>query len=64
MKLIPIAGLDRLAAVYEPPLWAVDRVEAGAWWVVYAGWVLLVHSPVFVVDGVLRLDGVVKVGHV
>lgn len=64
MKLTPIAGLDRMAAVYLPPLRAVDRVAPGEWWFVYAQWALVVHSPVFVVDGVLRLDGVIKVGNV
>lgn len=64
MKLTNIAGLDRISAVYVPPMRAVEAVGLGEWWVIFAGWVLLVHSPVFVNDGVMRLDGVVKVDHV
>lgn len=64
MKWAHISGLERVDAVYLPPLRAVDEVEAGEWVVVYAGWVLVIWSPVLVVDGVLRLDGVVRVGNV
>lgn len=57
-----IAGLNLIAAVYEPPLRAAESIGPGDWWTVYEGWALVIWSPVFVVDGVLRLDGVVKVG--
>jgi len=53
---------DRIEAVYLPPLRAVDRIGAGEWRAVAAGYVMVVWSPVFVVDGVLRLDGVAKIG--
>lgn len=59
-----IEGLDRVKAVYLPPLVAVERVEAGEWVPVYAGWVLVIWSPVLAIDGVLRVDGVVRVGNV
>lgn len=56
-----VSGLERAAAVYLPPLRAAQKVEAGEWCVVYAGWVLVIWSPVLVIDGVLRLDGVARV---
>lgn len=56
-----VAGLEKVRAVYDPPLRAVEAVEAGEWCAVYAGWVLVIWSPVFVCDGVLRLDGVIRV---
>ncbi len=40
---------------------AVDKVAAGRWAWIAAGYVWLVGGRVLVVDGVLRLDGVVKV---
>jgi hypothetical protein len=40
---------------------AVDKVEAGRWARITAGYVWLVGGRVLVLDGVLRLDGVVKV---
>ena len=43
---------------------ASEEVAAGDWVTVYAGWVLLIFSAVFVVNGVLRLDGVVRVDRV
>jgi len=57
-------GLERVEAVYQSPLRAVARVEPGEWCEVFAGWVLVIWSPVFVNDGVLRLDGVIRVGDV
>lgn len=57
-----VAGLERVAAVYGPPLRAEERIEAGEWCAVFAGWVLVIWSTVLVNDGVLRLDGVVRVG--
>lgn len=58
-----IEGLDRIGAVYQSPLVAVERVASGEWVPVYAGWVLVIWSPVLAIDGVLRVDGVVRVGH-
>lgn len=40
---------------------AVDKVTAGRWAWITAGYVWLVGGRVLVLDGVLRLDGVVKV---
>lgn len=55
-----------LGDVYMPRavdrLGAVARVPAGRWAHVAAGYVWLVLGDVLVVDGVLRLDGVVMVG--
>ena len=59
-----VAGLEKVRAVYGPPLRAVEKVEPGEWCAVFAGWVLVIWSPVFVCDGVLRLDGVIRVGNV
>ena len=64
MKLINGLGLEKISDVYAPPLVASEKVAAGDWVTVYAGWVLLIFSAVFVVNGVLRLDGVVRVDRV
>lgn len=43
---------------------ALERyaINPGEWVKVEAGFVMVVAAPVFVVAGVLRLDGVVRVG--
>lgn len=64
MKLINNLKLEKISDVYDPPMVASEEVAAGDWVTVYAGWVLLIFSAVFVVNGVLRLSGVVRVGHV
>ena len=61
MKRINACGFERVAAVYAPPLVAVEKVAAGTWAMVHEGWVLPIFSAVFVIDGVLRLDGVLRV---
>lgn len=61
MKWGHLSGLERVDAVYEPPIRAGDEVEPGEWCQVLAGWCLVIWSPVLVVDGVLRLNGVVLV---
>ena len=64
MKLINNFKLEKISDVYDPPMFASEEVAAGDWVTVYAGWVLLIFSAVFVVNGVLRLSGVVRVGYV
>ena len=61
MKRINACGFERVAAVYAPPVRAVETVGEGVWGMVHAGWVLPIFSAVFVIDGVLRLDGVLRV---
>ena len=63
MKWGHVVGLDRIESVYQPPLRAVESVDPFEWCAVYAGWVLVIWSPVFVNNGYLRLDGVVRVGN-
>lgn len=53
---------DQISVIYQPPLRAVERVDANEWCRVVDGYVLVIWSPVLVVDGFLRLDGVVRVG--
>ena len=40
---------------------AVDKVDAGRWAWIAAGYLWLIGGRVLAIDGVLRLDGVVKV---
>lgn len=61
MNRLLVSGFERIEAVYYPPLRATDTVAAGQWVTVHGGWVLPIFSAVFVVDGFLRLDGVLRV---
>lgn len=56
-----IKTVERVEALYQPPAIAAWIGKPGAWVVVKAGWVALVQSPAIAIDGVLRLDGVVRV---
>lgn len=56
-----LKSVEKIGAVYQPPEVAAWPGKPGAWLMVRAGFVLLVHSPALAVDGVLRLDGVVRV---
>ena len=64
MRWADLQGVCKVSEVYAPPLRAVERVPVGEWRIVYAANVLVIFSPVFVIDGVLRLDGVVRVDRV
>lgn len=59
-----VKSVERVGAVYLPPDVAAWPGKPGAWLVIRAGFVLLVHSKALHVDGVLRLDGVVRVSNV
>lgn len=56
-----LKSVERVGAVYMPPPVAAWPGKPGEWLFVRAGFVLLVQSPGLRVDGVLRLDGIVKV---
>jgi len=62
MNWLELHGIRRIGSVYWPGVTALERVPVGVWAYVRAGWVWLIYSRVLVVDGVLRLDGVVRVG--
>lgn len=56
-----LRSVEKIGAVYQPPTVAAWPGKPGAWLHVRAGFVLLVQSQALRVDGVLRLDGVVRV---
>lgn len=58
-----VSGLERIDAVYDPPMRAQNTIEEDEWCRVDDGWVMVIFSPVMVIDGVLRLDGIVRVEH-
>lgn len=51
----------RVGEIYPPETVKHWEIAGGEWVRVAAGWVALINSAVLIVDGVLRLDGVVKV---
>lgn len=56
-----LKSVEKIGAVYTPPVVQAWPGKPGDWLFVRAGFVLLVQSPALRVDGVLRLDGVVRV---
>lgn len=56
-----LKSVEKTGAVYMPPVVAAWPGKPGAWLHVRAGHVWLVQSPAVQIDGVLRLDGVVRV---